>query len=160
MLTTSRTATRAIPATSTTNSTAGETNSDSPNIGAIAGGTVGGVVALAALITLVSLCVRSKRRQRTGHKAPELDNTQTAELSSPAVSQKLAANYIASHGGTVPSSAPVYPPHASPPPPVTVWDQTPAQLGPDNTRSELPDNRISINVELSDLRSPIELPNS
>lgn len=160
MLTTSRTATRPILATSITNLTAGEKNSDSPNIGAIVGGTVGGVIALAGLITLVSLCVCSKRRQRTRHKAPELDNTQTAELDNPAVSQKPAANYIPSHGGTVPSPAHVYSPHALLPPPVTIWHQTSAQLSSENTRSELPDKRSSTNAELSDLRSPVELPSS
>lgn len=110
MLTTSRTATRPIPATSTTTLTADDTNSGSPNIGAIAGGTVGGVVVLAGLITLVSLCVCSKRRQRNGRKASELDNTQTAELGSPAINQKPDANWIASHSGAVPSSAPEYSP--------------------------------------------------
>jgi hypothetical protein len=160
MLTTSRTATRPIPATSTANLTAVETNSDSPNVGAIAGGTVGGVIALAGLVILVSLCVRSKHRQRIGHRAPELENTQTAELGGPAVNYKPAANHIASHSSTVPSPASVYSPYASMPPPVTAWHRNSAQIGRDNTMSELPDNRISTNAELSDLRSPIELPSS
>jgi hypothetical protein len=160
MLTTSRTATRPIPATATANLTAVETNPDSPNVGAIAGGTVGGVIALAGLIILVSLCVRSKRRQRIGHKAPELENTQTAELGGPAVSHKPAANHIASHGSTVPSPASVYSPYASMAPPVTAWHRGSAQIGRDNTMSELPDNTIPINAELSDSRSPIELPSS
>jgi hypothetical protein len=154
MLTTSRTATRPIPATSTANLTAAETKPNSPNIGAIAGGTVGGVIALAGLIILVSLCVRSKRRQRTGHKAPELEDTQTAELGSPVVSHKPDPNYIASHSGTVRSPAPVYSPHASSPP------STSEQFGRDDTMSELPDNGSSANAELSNLRSPIELPSS
>jgi hypothetical protein len=125
-----------------------------------AGGTVGGVIALAGLVILVSLCVRSKRRQRIGHKAPELENTQTAELGGPAVNYKPAANHIASHSSTVPSPASVYSPYASMPPPVTAWHRNSAQIGRDNTMSELPDNRISTNAELSDLRSPIELPSS
>jgi hypothetical protein len=160
MLTTSRTATRPLPATSTANLTAVETNSDSPNVGAIAGGTVGGVIALAGLIILVSLCVRSKRRQGIGHRAPELENTQTAELGGPAVSHKPAANHIASHSSTVLSPASAYSVYASMPPPVTAWHRDSAQNGHDNTMSELPDNRIPTNAELLDLRSPIELPSS
>lgn len=121
----SRTATRPVPATSSASASTSQQASSGPNVGAIAGGTVGGVIALVAIIAVMFLCLRIRRRQQGKHSQPEeLDSNPTAELGSTAMTQKPAVDYAVSEGGTLcPSSTttPAYSPQASPPPPSMSW---------------------------------------
>ncbi|KAK4956141.1 hypothetical protein LTR66_013363 [Elasticomyces elasticus] len=124
-----RTATRYIPPTST----AGNPNTATPsqtqppaskNAGAIAGGTVGGVVALACCIGIVYFCLRrrDKKGQQAAASPPIEPITPTAELpsSNPASPH---SNYSAFHKPAMsPSSRPEtangYPFYPSAPPPL------------------------------------------
>ena len=84
-----RTATRPIPETSTAVAS-DQPGPSSPNVGAIAGGTIGGIAALIALIAVIVVCLR----RRHGKKAPpaprlELDGaTARSELDNFAMAQK------------------------------------------------------------------------
>lgn len=120
----SRTATRAVPATPAAGQLKPQAASSGPNIGAIAGGTVGGVIALIALITIVLLCLRRRRSKQAAPNQPDLDPNATPELDAPTASQKPFANYSVSDGITMPPSTtptPAYSPQASPPPASNSW---------------------------------------
>lgn len=122
--------TRSVPVTSATSTSAptSQPKNDNPNVGTIAGGTVGGVVALGALVAVVFFCLRRRRRKQTHNKPEQIHNT-TSELEGPGMAQKPATTYAVTDGGNRPISAsptPVYSPQAltqaSPPPPPASWN--------------------------------------
>lgn len=117
-----RTATRPVPGMQTAGNHTVQPASSGPNVGAIAGGTVGGVVALVALITIVLLCLRRRRRNKAPpHAQTEIDSNNKSELDG---FQKSNVNYTASEGGTVVSSmtsTTAYSPQASPPYGTNSW---------------------------------------
>ncbi|KAJ8116246.1 hypothetical protein OPT61_g2273 [Boeremia exigua] len=127
MSATSRTATRPIPATATATS---QSDPSGPNVGAIAGGTIGGLAAL-AMIAIIFFWLRPKRGIKATGNAPELD-----ELDGPSVYEKPAENITVLHGSTIPSS---------------IWHQgsSCAELpGSDPASAELPDARSPTISEL------------
>ncbi|KAF2632023.1 hypothetical protein BU25DRAFT_454396 [Macroventuria anomochaeta] len=112
-----RTASRAIPATSTANPTSQP--KPKSNTGAIAGGVVGGVVGLAAIVAIVFFCLRRRRRSKQAEpNRVELAHNPTVGPHSPAMTQKMGANYSV-HGSSMHSplvEAPAFSPQGSPPP--------------------------------------------
>jgi hypothetical protein len=107
-----RTATRPIPQSPSPSELPGQSTSSEPSVGAIAGGAVGGVVALVALISIVIVCLRRRKRSAAPHHQVELETTAKSELDG---QQKHGTRYTTSEGG-VPSmtSAPAYSAQASP----------------------------------------------
>lgn len=112
-----RTATREIP--SATNSPAD--SGHKPNVGAIVGGVVGGVVALIAIIALVFLCLRSRRRTSDGQaQSADSNNNKGNDPHGPDRARKSVASFSASQGTTLYSPHPQSPSwsaQGSPPPP-------------------------------------------
>ena len=172
-----------MPALPTVEDETSQQASDGPNVGAIAGGVVGGVIALIALIAVVLLCLRRRHRKQATHNQPEMDNTTTPELGGPNMAQKHITNYSVSDSSTA------YSPQASSPPGTNSWSGSqhyyqgspPHQggewtqayyppppepsipskrLSPLEVSAELPDVRSPANAELSEVRSPVngELP--
>lgn len=172
-----RTATRSLPASGTGKSEASPPSSDGPNVGAIAGGTVGGLVALIALIAIILLCLRRRRRKEVPRSETELDTSTRPELDGPVMAQKHITNYSMSDGGTayspqassLPGTNSYY--QGSPPQQGGEWTQpyyppppepsvSPKRLSPLEASAELPDVRSPANAELAEIRSPVnaELP--
>lgn len=112
------TATRFVMPTATTGTGTSSSTPAAPggrtNVGAIAGGTVGGVVALAGVFALAFLCLRRRRKQtptsQRGTVQPGSHNPETA--------QKHVAHDSVSQSSTMmphTSHSPGYWPQASPP---------------------------------------------
>ena len=173
-----RTATRPIPQPSSSSGSPGQSTSSEPNVGAIAGGTVGGVVALVALIAIVIFCLRRRKRSAAApHHQLELDTAAKSELDG---QQKHGTRYAISPGG-VPSmsSAPAYSPQGSPSYGTNSWngsqqyyqDSPPHQDGswnhqtafshqqvyypPPSEASQPPKHLHESSAELPEVRSPI-----
>jgi hypothetical protein len=171
-----RTATRPVPETPTANST-GQPVSSGPNISAIAGGTVGGVLALVILIAVVLLCLRRRHRKQANQPQTEVRTNKKFELDSLNMTQKHTANYSVSDGGTALSSmtpTPAYSAQASPPTGTNSWDGEqryypgslplqgdyphpqpyyPPPAEPSTTARQMDLHEIS--AELPDVRSPV-----
>lgn len=153
-------------------------SSNTPNVGAITGGTVGGVVVLIAIICVVLLCLRRRHRKGVSHNQSGLDTTTKSELDS---HQKTNTHYPTSEGGTMVSSmvsAPAYSPQTSlsrgtdswnvtqpyhqgsPPIQVGEWTQQGQNLHqqvyypPPSDPSQSPKHPHEISAELPEVRSP------
>jgi hypothetical protein len=120
---------RTLPTTSTT--VAPSASSLSPgkktNVGAIAGGAVGGALVLIGLISGVLLCLRRRRRKQpspgTSQPPEVVDTSHTRSDMAP----KSLATASIMQGSTLATSTPHSPPYSlqgSPPPPAsTAWGQ-------------------------------------
>jgi hypothetical protein len=145
-----RTATRPIPETPTA-ITSSQPEPGSPNVRAIAGGTVGGVIALIALIAAVVLCLRRRNRKKTPYTPrSELDTATRSELENFTIPQKHLANY------SIAEDRPYY--YASP----AETSAVAGQMDVHEVVAELPDSRSPASAELPDVRSPVngELPDT
>ncbi|KAH6616877.1 hypothetical protein C7974DRAFT_53559 [Boeremia exigua] len=113
-----RSATRALPSSSTTSSSIPAPSSSSTNTGAIAGGVVGGVLGLAGILALAWFCLRRRRKQKANDPPPA-----TAMQAPPqhnGAEKFVATSTTTSYPSTFPSPHPNasgYSPQASPPPP-------------------------------------------
>jgi hypothetical protein len=139
-----RTATRSIPQTSTAAPSIQPVSSDS-HVGAIAGGTIGGVIALLVIIAAVVLCLRRRHRKNAPRIHSELDANARSELDNLSVAQKHSANY------SVAEDRPYY---ASP---ADHHLSTTAigRMNGQEMRAELPDSTRPSSVEMPDVRSPV-----
>lgn len=144
-----RTATRLIPESSSSSEPPRQSKSSGPSVGAIAGVTVGSVVALIALITIMLFCLRRRKRGATvPQNQSELDTTTKSELDG---WQKTGALYTVSESGTSSmASAPAYSPQASPFHGTNSWNGShqyyqsspPHQNGDWNRQSALPHQQV------------------
>lgn len=97
------------------------------NVGAIAGGAVGGVVVLIGVIAGVLLCLRRRRHKTLPHgtsQAPEV--IETMHTRSPDMASKSTASASVMRGSTLASPtahSPTYSPQGSPPPASSPWRQ-------------------------------------
>lgn len=118
----SRVATRSVPGTM---ASAAPTSSvvaakSSTNVGAIAGGTVGGVVVLVGIIGLAIFCLRSRRRKRAAQTGGSTQPNTADNARSPTVEEKSVTHFSTSQGSTMyspNSNVSAYSPHGSPRPP-------------------------------------------
>ena len=121
----SRSATRAIPTTEPTSKSSPEPPAKKTNIGAIAGGTIGGLIVLIGVIALVFLCLRSRRRkQNTQREGQPSETTSTSDPRSPEMAQKSIATSSVLQGSTLHSPIPqsaINSPQGSPPPAPSQW---------------------------------------
>ncbi|KAF2448473.1 hypothetical protein P171DRAFT_481540 [Karstenula rhodostoma CBS 690.94] len=174
-----RTATRAIPVSTSSSPATSQPTSDSTakgsNAGAIAGGTVGGVVALASMIALVLFCLRRRKRIQNG-----VDAAATSNVNSPATAQGSTGISPLSRNSTLHSafSQPSpYSPQGSPPPPSTPWHgisssyyrdtyspppsyAQPGGYGPPQTLYLPPPGRVQSFKEHDTYATPAELPSA
>ncbi|UPX11017.1 uncharacterized protein EKO05_0001644 [Ascochyta rabiei] len=183
MVINSRTATRTVAATPTAEQPTSQPPSRKTNVGAIAGGTVGGVVALAGIIALIFICLRRRRKQAM-HDQAERNPSTGPNLHGPDMAPKHFAHASISQSSTMFASmaqSPTYSPQASPPPPSTwhgeqnSYQTSPphqhqnsewAQQGnqsylqpyypppPDPSQSPARKSPYEISVELPEVRSP------
>jgi hypothetical protein len=105
---TSRSATRALPATVTPSPS---TSAKKTNIGAIAGGTVGGLVALIVILCLILFCLhRRKKAQKNG--ASNNWTVPPTELAASQLPQEMsssgAGKYVSTHERPSPNELPSY----------------------------------------------------
>ncbi|KAF1931535.1 uncharacterized protein M421DRAFT_89835 [Didymella exigua CBS 183.55] len=119
--------TQSIPVTSATSISAptSQPKTENLNVGAMAGGTIGGVVALGALVVVVFSCLRSGRLKQTHSQIKQIHNNRASELEGLGMAQKPAATYAIADGSNRPfsvSPTPAYSPQASPPPPPVSWN--------------------------------------
>ncbi|KAF1933018.1 uncharacterized protein M421DRAFT_98183 [Didymella exigua CBS 183.55] len=122
-----RSATRLVPGSSSSTSTAQSNPTDPPSktsVGAIAGGVVGGVVGLVCVIALAWCCLRHRHRQTPGSQTTPHVSSDARGLqqdSAAAANEKyIATPTTASYPSTFPSPhphMPTYSPQVSPPPP-------------------------------------------
>ncbi|KAH3917053.1 hypothetical protein HBH56_051690 [Parastagonospora nodorum] len=103
-----RAATRLLPATS---SPTGGKSIKRTKIGAIAGGTIGGLVILIALLSLVLFCLyRRKKAKKTGvHQAPSAPPAELAVSQHPyEMSTTGGSKYKSTHAHSFPNELPAY----------------------------------------------------
>jgi hypothetical protein len=120
----SRVATRPIPSTTPTSSNTPSSGS-STNVGAIAGGAVGGGVALIAIFALAFFCLRSRRQKPAPGPESTTQPNSTTDTSNPNADGKSTAHFSMSQGSTMyspHSQAPAYSPQGSPPPQSDVYN--------------------------------------
>ncbi|KAJ4361584.1 hypothetical protein N0V95_001745 [Ascochyta clinopodiicola] len=115
----SRTATRPIPSTSATDHSPSPPLTKKTNVGAIAGGAVGGAVVFTLIVALVFFCLRSRRRSKAVREQSQLPEVlETPNAGNPDAPQKSVATHEV-QGGTPHSSMPQPPTYSfqgSPPP--------------------------------------------
>ncbi|USW58049.1 Putative galactose oxidase/kelch, beta-propeller, kelch-type beta propeller [Septoria linicola] len=123
---TARTATRAVP-TSTSTGVSPSANTSKTNIGAIAGGVVGGVVVLVLLLGLALCCLRRKKKARASAVRPAVDVSEPSAHNS-----MLYGSMRKSHISAVSQQSPDLNRQQSPPvsPPLSsgTWGSPQAQL--------------------------------
>lgn len=103
-----RTATRAVPATGSPTS---GSSSKKSNVGAIAGGTVGGLVVLIAILALILFCLhrRKKAKKAAGQNVPAAPPAELDVTSIPnEMSTTNASKYVAAHERPYPNELPAY----------------------------------------------------
>lgn len=123
-----REATRPIP-TPVASSTSQPTNvlkGKGSNAGAIAGGTIGGLVGLAAIIALVFFCLRRRKRKGVNQQPGKTESPSSISPDVTGMAQNPYMNRspVSPDTGTL-NSAIMHPlpysPQSSPPPPSTPW---------------------------------------
>ena len=95
------------------------------NVGAIAGGAVGGAVVLIGIIAGALFCLRRrKRKQTTQERGQPSETVPTPDPRSPDMTHKSLASASIMQGSTLASptpQSPAYSPQASPPPTSSPW---------------------------------------
>lgn len=129
----SRAATRPLPNQSSTATNEPEQPASKTNTGAIAGGVVGGVVALAGIIALAWFCLLRRRSQKQEEQSfahgPTAAATQQSDLAPIQTDKYVATPTTTSYPSPFPSphpQGPGYSPQASPPPPAWSEHHTPS----------------------------------
>lgn len=123
----SRSATRPLPSQSPTSSSQPERPVSRTNTGAIAGGVVGGVAVLAAIIALAWFCLRRRRNQKESQSSTQetiAAATQHSSLAPIQTDKYVATPTTVSYPSPYPSphpQAPGYSPQATSPPPA--WSE-------------------------------------
>ncbi|KAF1364389.1 hypothetical protein EJ07DRAFT_99341 [Lizonia empirigonia] len=147
---TPRTASRVIPASAT--ATSSNQPKSKSNTGAIAGGVVGGIIALSALIGIIFFCLRHRRRNApTEPTRAELANNPALDPNSPTYSNSMHSPMV---------EAPEYSTHADQYPTSTYYPPPPSGAAHAHSKSqhvshELPSSATPAAMEMPQLHSPV-----